>query len=85
MAFETCYSTTRIPAERPGQVATVMHGTFQGQFIALSVRVRGSQYVWHPDKKDPWWAPYPPIGKIRLQPSRRVRKAAKMALRRWLA
>lgn len=71
--------------------AWVMHGTMQGRFVAITIRVRGSRWVCHPHPEgDEWQEPtchqpgrhhWPPSPN---RPPRHVRKAAKMALRRWL-
>ncbi len=76
----------------PGhRAAYVMHGTFQGRFVALTIRIPGSRWVCHPHPEgDDWTEPachqsgryhWPPS---KRRPPRHIRKAAKMALRRWL-
>ena len=85
MSFlETCYAKrTSLVLEIRSKAAYVLEGTHKGWFLALSVRVKGSRWVWHPDRRPgvSWWSP---ILGPKQQPSRHVRKAAKLALRHWL-
>lgn len=68
--------------------AEVLHGTFQGRFVAITIRVRGSRWVCHPHPEGDEWAITGRGRALRGRngrgPSRHVRKIAKMVLRRWL-
>jgi len=91
LAFDSAYSTRLLPAPEPraSRRAFVMHATFQGRFVALTIRVPGSSWVCHPSKEGDDWRkprPYPTMSQaLKLgSPPRWVRKEAKLALRRWL-
>lgn len=90
----TLYSTTLVrtsastwSAHRP--LAEVLYGTFQGKFVALTILVRGTGWICHPEMEGDEWTPRKackafPKTYAAKRPPRWVRKAAKMALRRWL-
>ena len=91
---DTCYFTaSRV---RPSlsswdprrHAAEVLHGTYRGMFVALTILVRGSSWVCHPQKDKTEWHRRNRYGGARARlgqgrPPRRIRKAAKLALRRF--
>lgn len=88
MEQERSYSKDRIAPEslRPSRSAFVMHGTRNGRFVAITIRVPGSSWVCHPARDEGEWFYFSAHHKHKARPvaPRWVRKAAKMALRRWL-
>lgn len=92
----TYYTTNTLPAPdrlrfwgRPTRPASVLHGELAGQWVAITIRVHGSNWVCHPHPSGDSWGYQrrTKYGKRREtgRPPRWVRKAAKMALKRWLA
>lgn len=80
------YSTTMLPFPHRGR-AEVLHGTWglRGVYVAITIRVKGSAWVCHPHKSgDDWLKAHGSKATQRTRPPRYIRKAAKMALRRWL-
>lgn len=79
--------------------AEVLHGSQQGRFVAITINIRGTSWYCHPRtdgnewgqrarrmvylKKEGRWLRVAKPSRLG-QPPRWVRKAAKMALRRWL-
>lgn len=87
MAWDNAYFADTVRAESYGRSrkAVVMHGTYQGRFVAITIRIPGSQWVCHPHPGgDEWGKPRWHGTKKVGRPPRWVRKDAKMALRRWL-
>ena len=92
MQHEHYFTASRIRAtpmfgRRPE--AEVLHGTYQGQFVALTIIVKGSSWICHPQlgkiqwhRRNRWGGARVSLG--RGTPPRHIRKAAKMALRRFL-
>jgi hypothetical protein len=85
---EDYYMTDRVRASAScwgKQITGVLHGVWQGKFIALTIRVQGSAWICHPHRLSPdAWNNRNAHGKDTRNPPRWVRKAAKMALQRWL-
>jgi hypothetical protein len=89
------FTTSRLKAQssawdphRPK--AEVLHGTFKGAFVAITITVRGSAWVCHPRKDGSEWHKRKQPGRAATSPDkavppRRIRKAAKLALRTWLS
>jgi hypothetical protein len=80
------YTTTRLPppVSRFAK-AEVLHATLRGQFVAVTIRVRGSCWVRYPDTDgNDWSRSAPRRTRYGQRSPRHIRKAAKMALRRWL-
>lgn len=92
MQHEYYFTASRVHASpllghRPE--AEVLHGTYQGQFVALTIIVRDSTWICHPQKAKTQWHRRNRWGGARVSlgrgvPPRWVRKAAKMALRKWM-
>ncbi len=92
MQHEHYFTTNRIRATRlfgRRPEAEILHGTFQGMFVALTIIVRGSTWICHPRKAKSEWERRNRWGGARVSlgrgnPPRHIRKAAKMALRKWM-
>lgn len=83
------YYTTRCPApglfgRRPA--AEVLPASFQGKWVALTIRIRGSAWICHPRTEGDDWCRDSRSRPERPgeRPPRHVRKAAKLALLNWL-
>ena len=63
--------------------AHVLHGTHRGRFVAITIRIPGTGWICHPSPDGDIWNRT--RGTSHKNPPRSVRKAAKMALRRWLS
>ena len=85
------YTTTMLPMPRRHAQAEVLHGTWgaRGVYVAITIRIRGSAWICHPKKSGDEWHKVGRYGaKVALWenavPCRRIRNAAKMALRHFL-